>query len=244
MSPFIYFVALGLLAISSTVAVGPSVVNLGTAANYAILAQSGVSTVPPSSITGDIGLDPAAATFLTGFSLTLDSTRTFATSIQVVGKLFAASYAPPTPVTLTTAVSDLQTAYNDASSRPNPTFTNFNGGALGGFLLSPGLYKWTGGVTLGSDVTIFGGPLDTWIFQVSGTFNAAAGKRVTLLGGALAKNIVWAVGDVVTVGAGAHLEGVVLGKSAVTLQTGATVNGRILAQTFVALQKATVVVPL
>ncbi|KAJ7434549.1 hypothetical protein FB451DRAFT_1311296 [Mycena latifolia] len=63
---------------------------------------------------------------------------------------------------------------------------------------------------------------------------------MTLAGGALASNIVWVVTGSVTAGAGAHLEGVILGKTSITLQTGTTANSRLLAQTFVALQKATV----
>jgi hypothetical protein len=82
-----------------------------------------------------------------------------------------------------------------------------------------------------------------WIFQIAGTLNIAGGKRISLLGGARAKNIIWVVAGAVTLGPGAHLEGVLLAKTSVTLQTGATVNGRVLAQTLVALQKATVVAP-
>jgi len=37
-------------------------VNLGTAGNFVMLAKSGISTVPTSAITGDLGVSPAAAT--------------------------------------------------------------------------------------------------------------------------------------------------------------------------------------
>ncbi|KAJ7174766.1 antifreeze protein [Mycena filopes] len=229
-----------LLALNGVVALGPAAVNLRTAANYAILSQSGVSTVPPSAITGAIGTSPIAATALTGFSLTLDSSGQFSTSSQVVGKLFAADYATPTPATLTTAVSDMGTAYTDATGRVNPNFTNLGSGAIGGLTLAPGLYKWTSTVTVGSDVTINGSATDTWIFQISDTFTVATGKKMVLAGGALAKNIVWVVSGTVTANAGAHLEGVVLGKTSISLLTGATANSRLLAQTAVTLQKATV----
>jgi len=63
---------------------------------------------------------------------------------------------------------------------------------------------------------------------------------VVLAGGALSSNIVWVATGAVTAAAGAHLEGVVLGKTSITLLTGATANSRLLAQTAVALQKATV----
>jgi hypothetical protein len=51
-------------------------VNLGTAAGFAILLQSGISTVPTSAITGDMGVSPISSTAITGFSLTMDA-RTY-----------------------------------------------------------------------------------------------------------------------------------------------------------------------
>jgi len=241
MSSVITRLTLGLLAISiSTVALGPPVVDLGTAADFAILARTGVSTVPPSNITGDIGVTPVADTFLTGFSLTLDPSGKFSTSTQVHGKLFAASNTAPTPSTLVTAVSSVISAYTDATSRQDPDFTEINGGVIGGLTLNPGLYNWTNAVSIATDVTLSGSASDTWIFQISGAFTISPGIHVVLADGALAENIVWASAGSVTFGPGAHLEGVLLGKSGVTLQTGSTVNGRVLAQTFVTLQQTTI----
>ena len=71
----------------------------------------------------------------------------------------------------------------------------------------------------------------------------SGGKRITLVGGALAKNIVWVVAGAVTIGPGAHFEGILLGKTSATFQTGSTANGRVCAQTQVALQQTTLVVP-
>ncbi|KAJ7273879.1 antifreeze protein [Mycena rebaudengoi] len=217
--------------VNGAVALGPAAVNLHTAGNFAILSKASVSTVPPSSIKGDVGVSPIAATGLTGFSLTLDPTGTFSTSTQVVGKLFAASYNAPTPAKLTTAIGDMGTAFNDANGRTPPDFTNLATGALGGLFLVPGLYKWTSAVSAAADFTIFGNSTDntsiSWIFQVAGTLNIAAGKKSILAGGANAANIIWVVSGSVVIGAGAHLD--------------ASSNGRILAQTSVALQKATVV---
>ncbi|KAJ7885214.1 antifreeze protein [Mycena leptocephala] len=226
----------------SVAAVGPAPVNLRTAAcaNYAILAKSGVSVVPPCVITGPVGVSPIAATGLTGFSLTLDPSGQFSTSAQVTGHLFAASYSAPTPAQLTVAVGDMGTAFTDAAGRVNPDFTNLANGAIGGLILAPGLYKWTSGVSIGSDITIAGSSTDTWIFQVAGALSVAAGKKMVLAGGALASNIFWVVSGAVVVGAGAHTEGVILGKTSCTYQTGATADGCLLCQTSVALQKATI----
>ncbi|KAJ7641487.1 antifreeze protein [Roridomyces roridus] len=229
-----------LTALSSVNALGPAPVNLRTAANFAILSKSGVSTVPPSVIVGAVGVSPIAATGLTGFSLTVDSTGQFATSGQVTGHLLAASFSAPTPTTLTAAIGDMGTAFTDATGRVNPNFSNLATGAIGGLILAPGLYKWTTAVGIGADVTIAGASTDTWIFQVAGGLSVAAGKRVLLAGGASAANIVWVVSGTVSVGIGAHIEGVVLGKTSITLLTGASANSRLLAQTFIALQQATV----
>jgi len=97
---------------------GPAAVGLGSAGNFVVLAKMGISTVPPSHLTGDIGLSPSAASFVTGFSLVADATNVFSTSTQVVGKVFAADYAVPTSSRLTTAVSNMEAAYTDAAGRP------------------------------------------------------------------------------------------------------------------------------
>jgi hypothetical protein len=41
---------------------------LGTDSNYAILAKSGITTVPVSVITGNIAVSPIAEAAMTGFS--------------------------------------------------------------------------------------------------------------------------------------------------------------------------------
>lgn len=79
-------------------------------------------------VVGDVGLSPAAGSFLTGFSLTKDTSNTFATSRQVVGKLYAADYTSPTSSRLTTVISDLEAAYTDAMSRPAPNHLNLGSG--------------------------------------------------------------------------------------------------------------------
>ncbi|KAJ7025671.1 antifreeze protein [Mycena alexandri] len=227
---------------TSAAALGPAPVNLRTAAceNYVILAKSGVSVVPPCVITGPVGVSPIAATGLTGFSLTLDPSGQFSTSAQVTGHIFAASYRAPIPAQLSLAVADMGTAFTDATGRANPDFTNLASGAICGLILAPGLYKWTTGVSIGCDITFSGSSTDTWILQVAGTLSIAAGEEMLLAGGALASNIFWVVTGAVLVGAGAHTEGVILGKTSCTYLTGATAEGCLLCQTSVALQKATI----
>jgi hypothetical protein len=224
-------------------AAGPAAVNLRTAGNFVILAKSGISTVPVSGVTGDIGVSPIDSTAITGFSLALDSTGTFSTSSQLVGKAYAADYTSPTPSNLTSAVSDMQTAFTDAGGRPTPDFTDLGAGNIGGLTLVPGLYKWGTGVLISTDVTLNGGPNDVWIFQISGGITQASGVRVLLAGGALPKNIFWQSSGAVALNTTAHLEGIVLSQTAITLATGATANGRLLSQTAVTLDASTVTQP-
>ncbi|MDO8705191.1 MAG: ice-binding family protein [Sulfuricaulis sp.] len=224
---------------------GPPPVNLGTAGNFAILAKSGISTVPNSVVTGDIGVSPIAQTAITGFSETMDAMNRFSTSTQVTGKIYAADHMPPTPTVMTTAVSDMETAYTDAAGRTLPDFTELGAGEIGGLTLVPGLYKWGTGVSILSDVTLSGGPNDVWIFQIAGDLTMAAAKNVILAGGALPKNIFWQVagGAGVAIGTTAHFEGIALVQTAITLNTGASTNGRLLAQTAVTLDQNAVTQP-
>ena len=227
----------------TVLAKGPKPVILGTAGNFAILAKSGIDTVPVSAITGDIGVSPAAATYITGFGLIADSTNVFSTSTQVVGKVYAADYAVPTPSNLTTAVGDMETAYTDAAGRVTPDFTELGAGDISGLTLVPGLYKWGTGVSINSDITLNGGPNDVWIFQIAGGITQANGTHIILAGGAQAKNIFWQAFGVVSIGTTAHFEGIIMAQTAISLDTGATVNGRLLAQTAVTLKASTVTEP-
>jgi hypothetical protein len=218
---------------------------LGTSENFSILSKSGISTVPNSAITGNIGVSPIALTAMTGFSYTVDQSGTFATSTQVVGggKMYSASSISPTPSNLITAVSDMETAYVDASNRPNPDFSEYNTGSLGGLTLGRGLYKFTSNVDInGENCVIQGtGELDDiWIFQIAGNLVLADNVHVILSGGAKAKNIIWVVAGFVEVGAGAHFEGIILCATAAHFKTGSTMNGRVLVQTAVTLQSTTI----
>lgn len=221
---------------------GPAPVELGTAGNYVILAKSGISNVPTSTITGDLGLSPAAASFITGFSLMMDGSNTFATAGQVTGQLFAADFAEPTPTNLTTAVVDMETAYTDAAGRA-ADHTELGEGSIGGMTLPPAVYKWGTGLLIPTDVTLSGGPNDVWIFQIAQDLTMSSAMQVILSGGAKPENIFWQVFGVVDIGTTAHFEGIILSQTSISLNTGATMNGRLLAQTAVTLDSNDLVAP-
>ena len=167
---------------------GSACVPLGTAANYAILAKTGVATVPPSVVTGHVGLSPAARTFLTGWSQTYDVTDTHATSAQVIGsgRLYASdNVGGTTSSDLTTAVLNMQTAYTDAAGRTasSAATTNVGGGTLTSltFTALPGgvtVYEWGTAVTIPTNLTFNGNATDVFILKVAGTLNMADGSDV------------------------------------------------------------------
>jgi hypothetical protein len=188
----------------TTTAAGPAPVLLGSAANYAILAETGVDTVPSSVVTGNVGVSPYARTALTGWSQTYDVTDTYATSAQVVApfKLFAADLVGgTTSADLSTAVLDMQAAYTDAAGRTatSAATTNVGSGTLTSLTLAPGVYEWGSAVTIPTDLTLNGSATDVWIFKVAGTLDMAAAKSVIPSGGALPQNIFWQVSGAVTI---------------------------------------------
>ena len=222
-------------------AIGPAPVNLGAAGNYVILAKSKISNVPTSAITGDLGLSPAAESYITGFSQT-DATG-YATSPQVTGKIFAADMVSPTSSNLTTAVENMITAYNDAAGRPTPDVLNLGSGNIGSQTIIGGLYKFSSSVTVPTNVTLSGGANDVWIFQISGDFTMSGNVRINLVGGAQAKNVFFQVAGEAIIGPNAHFEGIMMSMTAITLKTGASYLGRALAQTAVILDGNAVTKP-
>src|SRR5437588_4274833 len=228
---------------------GPAPVGMGSeggagaASSFVILAKSGITNVTGSIVTGDLGLSPAAASFITGFSLVADSTNVFSSSSSVVGKVYAADYAVPSPSNLTNAIGSMETAYTDAAGRTSPDYLELGSGTIGGLTLAPGLYKWTSTVTIPTDVTIAGGANDVWIFQISKDLRIDAAKNVILSGGAQAKNVFWQVAGQATLGTTSHFEGIILSQTAITLKTQASMHGRALGQSLVALDNNVITGP-
>lgn len=213
--------------------------DLGSAGNYVILAKTGISDVVAlgTIVTGDIGVSPVAASYITNFSLVADASNEFSTSNKVVGNIYAADYSVPTPSNLTTAIGNMETAYNDAAGRHPPDHTELFAGNLTGQTMTPDLYKWGTDVSIdpAGTVTLNGSATDIWIFQIAGNLVLNAGATITLLGGALPENIYWQVAGQVTLHTTAQMKGIIFAKTAIVMNTGASLDGRAFAQTAVTL---------
>jgi hypothetical protein len=216
-------------------AAGPASVDLGTAGSYVLLSKAGISTTGTTKITGDIAVSPIAASAITGFGLVLDKSGTFSKSSLVVGNVYAATYAVPTPSVLTAAVKDMQTAYTNAAGRA-ASVTGLGAGNIGGLTLAPGVYKWGSNVTIPTNLTLSGGDSAVWIFQISGALSISSAMQVILAGGAQAKNVFWQVAGTATLGTNSTFNGTILDKTNIALRTGAVLNGRAMAQTAITLE--------
>ena len=223
------------IAVASIVLVGMALapaasaattVNLGTAAPFAVLAYSAVTDVPTSSITGDVGLSPAAGTNYAGL-----------TKAEVSGNIYTTNAAGPTgytedPGLLTTAKNDLSTAFTSANGQPATTSYTTGDNQLGGKTLTPGVYAFgaasTANITAASPLVLSGNGV--FIFQASSSLITASGSVVRLVNGAQACNVFWTVGSSATLGSGSTFVGTLMALTSATLDSTATVQGRILAQ--------------
>ena len=212
-------------------------VNLQSTTGFVILAGSLISNIPTSAITGDIGLSPAARSFITGFGLT-----------EVTGTIYAADDVSPAgvPAMLTAAKGDLTMAYNDAAGRTSTDMVLLAGN-LGGLTLTPGLYKSSGSLEISSGDLTFDAKGDAnavFVLQMASTLITTSGRRIILSGGAKASNIFWQVGTSATLGTTSGFKGNIMANQSISLNTGAAVEGRLFARIgAVTLSSSTVVKP-
>ncbi len=204
-------------------------VNLGSTERFAILAGSLITNNPTSAVTGDIGLSPAAGSAIAGFGL-----------LEVAGTIYTVDATGPAgsvedAAMLTVAQGDLTIAYNDAAERtPVPTgdFLNPGSGNLGGQILVPGLYKFTGTAELTAGNLTFDAQNDSnavFIMMVATGLNTASGTQVILANQAKARNIFWQVGTSAALGTYTVFKGTIMADQSVTMASGAEIEGRLLA---------------
>jgi len=177
---------------------------------YALSASSTITNVGASVITGDLDLYPG--TSVTGF--------------------------PPGVVHGAQNIANATAQSSQASALAAFTAANALGGAtvLTGDLhthspLAPGVYSYASSAALTGTLVLAGSPSDTWVFQIGTTLTTASASVMSMSGGAVASNVLWAVGSSATLGTGSTLEGNVIADASISLNGGNTVNGQLAALT-------------
>lgn len=200
----------------------PGPVDLGTAADFAVLANTSITNSGNTVVTGgDVGSGP------TGFTVSN----------------FPPGIVTP-PATLYTAANAatanantaLNTAYlNLAGRTPDQVFPDGDA-QLNNLTLEPGIYQIgsatsfqlaAGNLTLDA----VNNPSAIWIFQIPGAtdFKTAASTQILLSRGAQACNIYWQVGRSAILGASSLFRGNILANTSITVGNSATISGSLLA---------------
>jgi hypothetical protein len=188
----------------------PSTVNLGEATNFAIMAQAAVSG-SGDQINGDVGLNPGSAQGIP--------------PAEINGTVHKDDQA------IIDAQTDLLAAYNNAVARSANVVTI--SGDIGGTTITPGLYKSTSSLTVGTGSTLTldaqGDPNAIFVIQMGTTLGTGTGANVVLANGAKASNVFWQVGSSATFGPTTTFTGNVIAAISITVNTGSVIDGRLLA---------------
>ena len=219
---------------------GPAPIDLKTitTGNFVIVAETEITDLAPSVVTGNVGLSPALGAKIqltcpevTGAIFTVDSTGSPPCRHRNAGTV------------LTQAVADGHGAWNDGRVRV-PDYTDVGAGNIGGLILPPATYKWSTGVQIPTNLRLSGGPNDVWIFLIEHDLSVSSGVQIVLDGGALPRNVYWlTLIDGVELGANSQFAGVILAETSIFVRAGASINGRLLAAQSVNLDANTVTGP-
>jgi hypothetical protein len=190
-----------------------SVITLGTADTFAVLAGSTVTNTGTSNIFGDLGVWPGSS--ITGFP----------------PGIISGGVVHMTDAVAMQAQSDLTTAYTTAAGAACPN--DLSGQDLGGLTLTPGVYCFASSAQLTGTLTLDaqGNPAAQFIFQVGSALTTASASSVLFDNGGQGGNVFWQIGSSATLGTTTAFEGNILALTSITLDTGASIGcGRALAR--------------
>lgn len=186
---------------------------LGAAATFSVLAQTAVTNVSPSVISGDVGLNTAGTNY-SGL-----------TSAEVAGTIYDTNGTGPdgaSAILSPNVQADASTAFT--SNIPGQSSNGSIGPVLDGLVLTPGVYDIGAGRLNGGVLTLSGA--GTYIFRASSDFVTSG--SVVLTNGAQACDVYWRVQTLATVN-GSSFVGTILAGSGVHFGSNVSLNGRALA---------------
>jgi hypothetical protein len=186
-----------------------TIVTLGTASTYGVLAGTTVTSTGLTVVNGNLGTSPGAT--VTGFPAGV-----------VNGTIHAGDSAAAQ------AHTDLINAYNAVTGQ---SATTSGVTAFATTTLTPGVYNSGASISLTGVLTLDGNNLASpvFVFQMGSTLLTNGSTSILLINGARAENVYWQVGSSATLGGGSTFVGNILANTSITLGSGATVDGRLLA---------------
>ncbi|WP_393059086.1 ice-binding family protein [Streptomyces sp. LN549] len=204
-------VAVAVVAVTPTRATAATLVPLGTAESFAVLAGSTVTNDGFSVVTGDVGVHPGSD--VTGFPPGLVAGGTIHEADGVAMQ----------------AKADLVTAYDNAFGQP----TQFNlSAAPVNPTLVQGTYAVTSGLGLNGTWTLDAqnNPDAVWVFKIPAGLTTASSSSVVLQNGAQACNVFWVTDESATLGTDSNFVGTLMALTSITVTNGTTIQGRALAR--------------
>lgn len=201
---------------------------LGSAASFAVLANTTVTSAGTTVIIGDLGVSPGTA--ITGFKPepfnTIEGPGTVTSDEPgiVIGTIYAGGDVA------NEAHIDAVKAYNYLLSLDITTQMPAIVNELGGLTLTPGVYNFpiSANLALGETLTLdFQGNNDAlFVFQITSTLVTFLDSKIVAIGNddqtCLGSNVYWVVGSSATIN-GAEFIGTVLANTTITMTTAANV---------------------
>ena len=186
-------------------------VPLASAATFAVLGASTVTSTGMSVLNGNLGVAPG--TSITGFG----------PGVVDHGSIYAGG-----PVAAQ-AQADLAIGYNYALLLPNPTALPAD---IGGTTITPGLYNAPTSLGITGTVRLDGqhNSNSVFIFQIPSTLTTGVHSRVLLIHEANACNVFWQVGSSATLNTASYFRGTIMAAVSISVGSAAHVRGRLLAE--------------
>jgi hypothetical protein len=244
----------GVLTVNAPVA-NPTAPTFGEAGRFVLMANQAITTTLGSAIiNGDIGITPAARSFITGFTtfgsagnyVELTGT-TAANGISVASTSYAPDDANPAPfpyplhystpvvgaawattaAMLTQANTDLGIAetFLAAGTNPSSPVTTLAGTELGGLTLTRGVYSSASDLSVSTPLTLDAGGDPTAVFIITTGGKITTAANIVLAHGALARNVYWRSAGITTIAAGTSFYGNVVAHTTVVVNAGANITG-------------------
>jgi hypothetical protein len=203
--------SIGPLSKANPCAVVKGDVPLASAASFAVLGSSTVTSTGLTILNGNLGVSPG--TSITGFG----------PGVVQHGAIYAGG-----PVAAQ-GQADLATGYNYTVALTNPTAIPAD---IGGTTIMPGLYDAPTTLGITGTVTLDGehNSNSVFIFQIPSTLTTAVRSRVKLIHEANACNIFWQVGSSATLNTASHFRGTIMAAVSISVSSTAQVRGRLLAE--------------